>query len=239
MVAWLAATLAGSVEPGTALSAIQYDSDGQVAIGWPDGAASCARLISPRCSPACSRPASALLRWPCRWPAIRSGLPAPGLSRRPRSTPKRRSLLATDGVTFGLIPTRDLRGSSYRGWRWQVFVELASFLLSQPRSTPTLHSPRSAPCRRSNPCRSIEQTDRALNRALRDATADLAALDLAHWRPEVAAGRKEAEAALRVGRPADASRVAGAGPRARRALPHAVAHRAGRPRRFRCVLGVG
>src|SRR5438105_6035113 len=39
MVAWLAATLAGSVEPAMALSAIQYDSDGQVAIGWPDGPA--------------------------------------------------------------------------------------------------------------------------------------------------------------------------------------------------------
>jgi hypothetical protein len=43
----------------------------------------------------------------------------------------------------------------------------------------------------------VEQADRALGRALRAATNELAALDLAHWRPEVAAGRKEAEAALR------------------------------------------
>jgi hypothetical protein len=45
--------------------------------------------------------------------------------------------------------------------------------------------------------RVVEQADRTLSRVLRETTDELAALDLAHWRPEVAVGRKAAEAALR------------------------------------------
>ena len=86
--------------------------------------------------------------------------------------------------------------------------------------------------------RVVEQADRTLSRVLRDTTEELSALDLAHWRPEVAAGRKEAEAALRAAGQRS-SRVATARPRAGRTRPHAVAHRAGRPRRRRRGLGVG
>ncbi len=89
-----------------------------------------------------------------------------------------------------------------------------------------------------DPLHVVEQADRALGRALREATNELAALDLAQWRPEVAAGRKEAEAALR----AAGQRFPPGWPPPARALAErcadAVADRARCSRRRRRHLGV-
>jgi hypothetical protein len=103
-------------------------------------------------------------------------------------------VMTTPRATLGLIPTADQRGSSYRGTRWRIYVDPA-----------TVGDPELAGVRPSalgtdvDPLRIIEHADRELSRALRDATVELDALDLAHWRPEAAAGRKAAEAALRAG----------------------------------------
>ena len=192
LVAWLAATLAGSVDPGTALSAIQYDSDGQVAVGWPE---------APEVEVDFAEVFTGLLAAGVRTVALALpvagdplGLTNSGPFAAAALDAEAAVVIGTDGPQLGLIPTRDLRGSSYRGWRWQVFVE--------PADPPALDAvPAFAPVGTlppAEPLHVVEQTDRALSRALRDATADLAALDLAQWRPEVAVGRKEAEAALRV-----------------------------------------
>ncbi|HEY8728619.1 MAG TPA: hypothetical protein VIL94_03480 [Acidothermaceae bacterium] len=190
MVAWLAATLAGSVDPGTALSAIQYDSDGQVAVGWSEGNAEVdfADVFTGLLSTGVRSVALAL---PVAGDPL--GLTSSGAFAQAALDAEAAVVIGTDSRQLGLIPTRDLRGSSYRGWRWQVFVEPAVALTSDA-VTPFAPVGTLPPA---DPLHVVEQTDRALNRALRDATADLAALDLAQWRPEVAAGRKEAEAALR------------------------------------------
>ena len=82
---------------------------------------------------------------------------------------------------LGWVPHRDERGSSYHGWRWQVVVL----------------PPAPAPALPAEPLRLIDQAERGLRRAMRAAGDELAELDLARWRPEAAAGRERATAALR------------------------------------------
>jgi hypothetical protein len=190
MVAWLAATLAGSVDPESALSALQYDSDGQVAVGWPDRPLEELELADVFTGLLSTRVRTVALALPVAGDPL--GLTSTGAFAQAALDAESAVVIGTDGPQLGLIPTRDLRGSSYRGWRWQVFIEPAV----APTAEPTAFVPVGT-LPPAHPLHVIEQTDRALSRALRDATADLAALDLAQWRPEVAAGRKEAEAALR------------------------------------------
>jgi len=106
----------------------------------------------------------------------------------------------------GIVPELDRRGSSYAGWRWRAF-ELQTMAAPQ------------APIHAELATRLVEQSERALLRALRDATEVLDASDLARWRPEVARGRAEAETAMR--RPGtDAAALPSHWPAAARALAH-------------------
>lgn len=186
-VAWIGSALAGRVDTATACAAVETGSDGHVVAGWPDGGPAVrtegaelsldelvGRLVDAGVRqvslalPVAGDPVAVTGTGPFARAALEAGC---GVA------------LGADLIRFGLIPAADRRGSSYRGWRWQVFAEPVS------RSD---HHPVPV-----EPHRVVEQADRALSRALRAATDELAALDLAQWRPEVAAGRREAEAALR------------------------------------------
>jgi hypothetical protein len=100
-------------------------------------------------------------------------------------------VLVTEQLRIGWVPEPDLRGSSYRGVRWRVYAEPLGDGVA-PGALPGDAAATGA----DDPNRIVEQADRALSRSLRAATDALAGLDLATWRPEVAAGRTEAEAAL-------------------------------------------
>jgi len=220
--AWFAAALGNRVGTDAALTAIEAGSDGHVVTGWPDwrvdidggdGMELVTRVpdvgavavefalvdVVGRLLQVGVREVSLVL------PVAGDPLGLTGVG--PFSVAALEAecgvLLVTDHARIGLIPTPDKRGSSYRGWRWHVLIEarevvdpLEIAVLGQPPSATAALAPiGSLPA--PDPLHVVEQADRALGRALRAATNELAALDLAQWRPEVAAGRKEAEAALR------------------------------------------
>jgi hypothetical protein len=217
--AWFAAALGNRVDADAALAAIEAGSDGHVVTGWPDWRADAegidgmelvtrvpdvgavavefalADVVGQLLRIGISRVSLVL---PVAGDPL--GLVGVGAFSAAALDAECGVLLATDQARIGLIPTPDKRGSSYRGWRWQVLIEpvdtLETALLGEPTSPGQAFAPIGdlpAP----DPLHVVEQADRALGRALREATNELAALDLAQWRPEVAAGRKEAEAALR------------------------------------------
>jgi hypothetical protein len=185
-VAWIGSALAGRVDTAIACAAVETGSDGHVVAGWPDGGPA-TRTDGPELSldelvvrlvDAGVRQVSLAL--PVAGDPV--GVTGTGPFSRAALEAECGVALGADLTRFGLVPAADRRGSSYRGWRWRVFAEPVS--PSDPRAPVEPH-------------RVVEQADRALSRALRAATDELAALDLAQWRPEVTAGRKEAEAALR------------------------------------------
>lgn len=208
--AWFAAALNGRVESTAALTAIESGSDGHTVAGWHDwwagtnGAGLVARLpeagqaiveftiadVFDRLLDIGVQRVSLVL--PVAGDPL--GLVGTGTFSVAALDAECGVLLVTDHARLGLIPTHDRRGSSYRGWRWQVYVEPIDFVVDAGPVDPFAPVGTLPPA---EPEQVIEQADRALARALHAATHELAALDLAHWRPEVAAGRKEAEAALR------------------------------------------
>jgi hypothetical protein len=220
--AWFAAALGNRVDTDSALAAIEAGSDGHVVTGWPDwridadgneGVELIARLpdigtvaVEYALSDVVARLLSigvneVSLVLPVAGDPL--GLTGVGQFSAAALEAECGVLLVTDLMRIGLIPTPDKRGSSYRGWRWQVLIEplqsvdpLETAVLGQ-RLTPVSAFAPIGDLPAPEPLLVVEQADRALGRALRAATNDLAALDLAQWRPEVAAGRKEAEAALR------------------------------------------
>jgi hypothetical protein len=220
--AWFAAALGNRVDTDTALAAIEAGSDGHVVTGWPDwrvdadgsdGVELVARVPdvgSVAVEFALAEVVGRLLAigvsevslvLPVAGDPL--GLAGAGPFSAAAIEAECGVLLVTDQASIGLIPMPDRRGSSYRGWRWQVLIE-ALESIDVPDSAVFGESPRPASAfapigglPAPDPLQVVEQADRALGRALRAATNELAALDLAHWRPEVAAGRKEAEAALR------------------------------------------
>jgi hypothetical protein len=196
LVAWATAMLAGRVEIGQAAVAVETGSHGHVVGSLPDLGESCDAG-----GPGCPDPPNA------RASAEQSMLAAIGWLRRARPTrvalllptfgdplglhgdsPLARAAVEAGaavafeahGHGFGWVPHADLRGSSYRGVRWQHLPGGTNI------PAPTL-----------DPTRIIEQADRALRRALRTATETLFDVDLAQWRPEVAEGRHAADTALR------------------------------------------
>jgi hypothetical protein len=220
--AWFAATLGNRVDLDAALAAIEAGSDGHVVSGWPDwrvdadgndGVELIARLPDVGAVAvefALADVVAQLLRigvtrvslvLPVAGDPL--GLTGAGAFSAAALDAECGVLLVTEQARIGLIPTPDKRGSSYRGWRWQVLIEslesvdaLEAAVHDDPPSPAAGFAPVGdlpAP----DPLHVVEQADRALGRALRAATNELAALDLAQWRPEVAAGRKAAEAALR------------------------------------------
>jgi hypothetical protein len=222
--AWFAAALGNRIDTDAALAAIEAGSDGHVVTGWPDwrvdidaegsdGLELVARLPDVGAVAvefALADVVGRLLRIGVSQVSLVlpvAGDPLGLIGAGPFSAAALEAecgvLLITSQARIGLIPTPDKRGSSYRGWRWQVLIEpldavdeLETALLGEVPSRTSAFAPVGnlpAPA----PLHVVEQADRALGRALRAATNDLAALDLAQWRPEVAAGRKEAEAALR------------------------------------------
>jgi len=220
--AWFAAALVNRVDTDGALIAIEAGSDGHVVTGWPDwrvdvdggdGVGLIARLPdvgAVAVDLALADVVGQLLRIGVTQVSLvlpvagdPLGLTGAGPFSAAALEAECGVLLVTDQARIGLIPTPDKRGSSYRGWRWQVLIErlgsvdpLEAVVLGAPSIPASAFAPIGdlpAP----DPLHVVEQADRALGRALRAATNELAALDLAHWRPEVAAGRKEAEAALR------------------------------------------
>ncbi|MQA06194.1 MAG: hypothetical protein GEV07_26910 [Streptosporangiales bacterium] len=135
-----------------------------------------------------------------RLTAFRLALPAPG-DPLGLTGPKEFNLPAVDAgeavlvelgeAPLGLVPTADVRGSSYRGLRWQAhLVHRAS------AGTPTL-----------------AEAEQALNLTLRDTADALLALDTAGWRPAASSALAELRAPADVpplapGYPQRACRVA-------------------------------
>jgi hypothetical protein len=208
--AWFATALTGRVEASAALTAIESGSDGHTVAGWHDwwggtnGAGLVARL--PEAGQAIVEFTIAdvfdrlldigVQRVSLVLPVAGDPLGLVGIGTFSAAALDAECgvLLVTDHARLGLIPTPDRRGSSYRGWRWQVYVEPIDLVAEAGPVDPFAPVGNLPPA---EPEQVIEHADRALARALHAATHELAALDLAHWRPEVAAGRKEAEAALR------------------------------------------
>jgi hypothetical protein len=206
--AWFATALASRVDSVGALTAIESGSDGHTVAGWHDWWAGTngtglvtrvpdvgAALVEFTIADVFDRLLDiGVNRVSLVLPVAGDPLGLVGTGRFSRAALDAECgvLLVTDHARLGLIPTPDRRGSSYRGWRWQVYVEPLDDLTEpvDPFAAVGALPPV-------DPQHVIEQADRALARALHAATHELAALDLAHWRPEVAAGRKEAEAALR------------------------------------------
>ncbi len=206
--AWFATALASRVDSVTALTAIESGSDGHTVAGWhgwwagtngtglvarvPDVGAALVEFtiadVFDRLLEIGVKRVSLVL--PVAGDPL--GLVGTGRFSVAALDAECGVLLFTDHARLGLIPTPDRRGSSYRGWRWQVYVEPLDALIEPV--DPFAAVGNLPPV---DPQHVIEQADRALARALHAATHELSALDLAHWRPEVAAGRKEAEAALR------------------------------------------
>jgi hypothetical protein len=180
LAAWLAAAIAGRATAAGAVTAIEATSDGHVVRGphgTPEGASSEHSI------------ADALRQWVDARPrSVRVAFPAPGdplglygVGAFTSSAIVAQCAVVMDGGTrLGLVPEPDLRGSSYRGVRWQLFE------LGAPAPPGAALSPLT-----------VEQADRALRRALRDATGTLQEVDLARWRPEVSSGGTAAAAALR------------------------------------------
>jgi hypothetical protein len=197
---WLAASIGGVVDDARALAAVERGSAGHVVEELPGMAAqSPLRDVWPLL----------VARRPYRLAVI---LPAPGGTLPVAGNgPFARAaldagagvLLESSGGRIGLVPQRDLRGSSYLGYRWRAFTEDPAHLLDDagladgPGASSwalTAELPAAAVPR------AIEQTDRALRRAIRAATETLAEIDLAQWRPEVVEGGAAADLALRTTR---------------------------------------
>jgi hypothetical protein len=210
-VAWFAAALADQVDRASAIAAIEAGSDGHVVTGWFDGWTdddSAFELEIPNVgTPPTEFPLPAVLAELLDVGVRRASLVLPvtgdplgitgsGAFSRAAIEAESGVLLLTKRARLGLVPEPDLRGSSYRGWRWHVYIEPLAVTPFEPAPGIVDFAPL-GDLLPADPQRVIEQTDRALSRALRDATDELAALDLAHWRPEVAVGRRAAEAALR------------------------------------------
>jgi hypothetical protein len=197
---WLAASIGGGVDESRAVSAVESGSDGHVVDDLPGSLAE---------TPLSDSWPLLVARRPHRIAVI---LPAPGgtLPVAGNGAFARAALDAGAGVLLesagertGLVPRRDSRGSSYQGYRWLAFTEDAGHLLDDagladgPGASSwalTAELPAAAVPR------AIEQTDRALRRAIRAATETLSEIDLAHWRPEVAEGGAAADLALRTTR---------------------------------------
>lgn len=210
-VAWFSAALAGHVDAATAVAALEFGSDGHAVAGWYDWwggddgtlVAAIPDVGSPVSELGLAEVFVRLLDIEVRrvslvLPVAGDPLGPAGVGTFSRAALASEAgvLLVTDRARLGLIPTPDRRGSSYRGWRWRVYVEPPS-PAALPAAEPAGDFVPVGELPAVDPLRVVEQADRTLSRALRDATDELAALDLAHWRPEAAAGRKEAEAALR------------------------------------------
>ena len=181
LAAWTAATAARRASLAQAVAALESTADGHVVHGLPGRPGSATSELSL---------ADVLAEFvDARPDAVRVAFPAPadplglrGAGPFTSSALLARSAVIVDGV--GLVPEMDQRGSSYRGVRWRAFeVDVVSEL--------------TAPALNVEPSRIIEQADRALRRALRDATEALADVDLARWRPEASSGGVAAAAALR------------------------------------------
>lgn len=182
LVAWASAVIADRAEIGQATAAIEAGSHGHI--------------VRPPLDPSAHAPASELpiaqaleaLR-DTRPRKVALLLPEFGdpLGLRGDSPLARAALGAGSAVAFdiggpglGWVPELDLRGSSYRGVRWHELTGAADIQAITADAE-----------------RIVEQADRALRRAMRAATAALSDVDLALWRPEAAAGRHAADAALR------------------------------------------
>ena len=190
LVAWIAAAVARRVEVGTAAAAIEAGTGGHVVLGLPSELGETSGEPSRETSLREALEAMRSAR-PRRLTLVvpTAGDPL-GLSGVGPFT--QAAVLAGLGVTieyadgsYGWVPERDARGSSYEGVRWSVLPGAAA------AATLTV-----------DPDRIVEQADRALRRALRAAAATLGDVDLARWRPEVAVGRAAADAALRANAPA-------------------------------------
>lgn len=177
LASWTAAATAGQVSVAQAAAAIEAGADGHVVRG----------LTAPSSE---LELADALARVVDERPRlVRVAFPAPGdpLGLHGAGPFTSSALLAQCAVVverdapLGLVPEPDLRGSSYRGVRWQVFE------LDDATSPPLTVEP----------ARILEQADRALRRALRSATEALEGVDLARWRPESVTGGADAAVALR------------------------------------------
>ena len=182
LVAWVAAVIGGRAELGQAATAIEAGSHGHV--------------VRPPVAPAAHAPASELpivqaletlrdarpRKVALLLPEFGDPLGLRGDSPLARAALGAGSAVAFDagGPGFGWVPELDLRGSSYRGVRWHQLPGAAII-----------------PAMAADVERIVEQADRALRRALRAATTALSDVDLAAWRPEAAAGRHAADAALR------------------------------------------
>ena len=182
LVAWVAAVIAAHAEIGQAAAAIEAGNHGHVVRSPVDPSAHV---------PASELPIAQALE------ALRDARPrkvalllpefGDPLGLRDDSPLARAALGAGSAVAFdaggpgfGWVPELDQRGSSYRGVRWHQLPGAADI-----------------PAITADAERIVEQADRALRRALRAATTALSDVDLALWRPEVAAGRHAADAALR------------------------------------------
>lgn len=181
LVSWTAAAVARQATVAQAMAALESAADGHVVHGWAgrDGVASSELLLADVLAElADARPSVVRLAYP---------VPGDPLGLRGVNAFTSSALLAGSAVVvdrIGLVPEPDLRGSSYRGVRWQGF-DLG------PASSAVEDGPLTI-----DPARVIEQTDRALRRALRDATEALEDVDLARWRPEALSGGVAAAAAL-------------------------------------------
>jgi len=184
LASWTAAATVGRVTVAHAVAAIQAGADGHVVRGL---APPSSELAPPSSELALADVLARVVDGRPR--LLRVAFPAPGdpLGLQGAGPFTSSALLAQSAVViehdtpFGLVPEPDLRGSSYRGVRWQVYE------LDHATSPPLTVEPS----------RVVEQADRALRRALRAATDALQGLDLARWRPEAAVGGHEAGAALR------------------------------------------
>ena len=183
LAAWLAATIVRRAAIADAAAAIEAGTDGHVVHGAMTAHAD-VPLVEALAGLLDARP-----------DGVRVTYPAPGdpLGLRGAGAFTSSALLARSAVVIdspatpggiGLVPEPDLRGSSYRGVRWRAF-ELGAPAPGAAWSSLTVE-----------PARVIEQADRALRRALRDATEALSGVDLARWRPEASSGGVAAAAAL-------------------------------------------
>jgi hypothetical protein len=183
LAAWAAAAVGRQVKIDQAAAALESVADGHVVVG-----------LAGRCDAASTELslAAALTELvDARPPVVRVAFPAPGdpLGLGAAGPFTSSAVLAGSAVVVGgvgLVPEPDPRGSSYRGVRWQAF-----------RLTAAATSAVASPALDVAPSRIIEQADRALRRALRDATQALEDVDLARWRPQAATGGLAAAAALR------------------------------------------
>lgn len=191
LVAWTAAIACGRARAHDAAAAIEAGTDGHVA----DGVPACVGEV----------PILETLSW-LGGPAVRGvalvlpvagdplGCGDGGVFTQAAVLAEQAIVVQRDGgvrndeakgaTSVGLVPAPDFRGSSYRGVRWQAYPDIAV--------NPALNPPVTMA-----PDRIVEQADRALRRALREATASLDAVDLARWRADAVAGRAAADMAIR------------------------------------------